>query len=333
MIRHENDVTRHRTMWLIKFQHLVASPRTFLLVIGLLLLGAGNATPQTSYQEAPLPTESGLSRNPALVLDWESRLLAKDPKVRATAEDTLVQGARRSFPLLRRFRDNESLHLETFKIIQRIGPPAIPLLVDMLRDDRASIRRGAVNELIDLAPHTERIQPALRRALRDEDPVVAGDAARALGALGNRASPSVGALVKTLAYRDQYVRIYAAEALASIGPNAAEATKALVEALGDPIPGVRWAACEALGSIGPAAQPAVPQLIDALKDEFLYVRLLAAGALGSIGPKAESAREALMTGTNDPALRNEAEWALSRIAGVKSGSVQSPKSKVQSWPL
>jgi outer membrane protein assembly factor BamB len=63
----------------------------------------------------------------------------------------------------------------------------------------------------------------------------------------------------------------------------------------------------------------VPQLIEALKDEFLYVRIFAAGALGSIGPKAQSARESLRTATNDPALRDEAEWALSRIAGVKSG--------------
>ena len=51
--------------------------------------------------------------------------------------------------------------------------------------------------------------------------MVAGDAARALGALGQRASPSVRALVKTLSHEDPYVRIYAAEALASIGPKAA----------------------------------------------------------------------------------------------------------------
>ena len=55
--------------------------------------------------------------------------------------------------------------------------------------------------------------------------MVAGDAARALGALGNKASPSVGALVKTLSHQDQYVRVYAAEALASIGPGAAKATR------------------------------------------------------------------------------------------------------------
>ena len=284
----------------------------------LAIIFAAGLSQAVALSQSPLPqTESSLSRNPALVRDWANRLLANDPKVRATAEAALVQGARRSLPLLRRFLNpgHEDLHVVTFEIIQRIGPPAIPLLVDLLRHESDSIRRSAVSELIDLAPHTEWIQPALRRALRDEDSMVAGDAARALGALGKRASPSVGALVNTLSHEDPYVRIYAAEALASIGPNAAKATNALAEALGDPIPGVRWAACEALASIGPAAQSAVPQLIEALEDEFLYVRIFAAGALGSIGPKAQSAREALRAAANDPTLRNEAEWALSRIAG------------------
>jgi HEAT repeat protein len=263
-------------------------------------------------------TESSLSRTPSLVRDWANRLLANDPKVRATAKAALVEGAGRSLPLLRRFLDpgHEDLHVVTFEIIQRIGPPAIPLLVDLLRHEWDSIRRNAVSELIDLVPYTESIQPTLRRALRDDDSIVAGDAARALGALGKRASPSAGALVNTLSHEDPYVRIYAAEALASIGPTAAKATEALTRALDDPIPGVRWAACEALASIGPAAQSSVPQLIEALKDEFLYVRIFAAGALGSIGPKAQSAQEALRAAAaNDPALRDEAEWALNRIAG------------------
>ena len=267
-------------------------------------------------------TESSLSRNPALVRDWADRLLASDPKVRATAEAALVKVGQGSFPLLRRFLgpEHEDLHVVTFHIIQRIGPPAIPLLVDLLRHEWVSIRRGAISELIDLVPHIETIQPALRRALRDEDATVAGDAARALGALGKRASLSVGALVNTLSHEDPYVRVYAAEALASIGPSAASATNVLAGALGDPIPGVRWAACEALASIGPAAQSAVPQLIEALEDEFLYVRIFAAGALGSIGPKAQSAREALRAAAADPAMRDEAEWALSRIAGIESGA-------------
>jgi outer membrane protein assembly factor BamB len=229
--------------------------------------------------------------------------------------------------LLRRFLtpEHEDLHVVTFEIIRRIGPPAIPLLLELLRHESDPIRRSVVDVLIDFAPHTESIQPALRRALGDEDSIVAGDAARALGALGTRASPSVTALVNTLSHADAYVRIYAAEALASIGPNAARATNALAEALGDPVPGVRWAACEALASIGPAAHSAVPQLIEALQDEFLYVRIFAAGALGSIGSKEKSVQDALKAATDDPTLRNEAEWALSRIAGVKSGEpVASP---------
>ncbi|HEY8188387.1 MAG TPA: PQQ-binding-like beta-propeller repeat protein [Pyrinomonadaceae bacterium] len=253
--------------------------------------------------------------------------MSKDSKVRAIAEAALVQGAGRSLPLLRRFlnRRNEDLHLQTFEIIRRIGPPAIPLLVELLRDGRVSFRRTAADAFIDLVPDTERIQPALRRALRDEDSMVAGDAARALGALRQRASPSLRALVKTLSHEDPYVRIYAAEALASIGPKASAATRDLARALGDPIPGVRWAAAEALGSIGPAAQSAVPQLIEALNDEFLYVRICAAGALGNLGPKAQTAREALRAAANDPTMRSEAEWAMNRIAGVELGeSVVSP---------
>jgi HEAT repeat protein/outer membrane protein assembly factor BamB len=270
-------------------------------------------------QSPSTQTESNLSTNPVRVRDWANRLRASDPKVRATAEAALVTGAQRSFPLLRRFLDpeTEDLHAVTFRVIQRIGPPAIPLLVELLRHEWVSIRRSAVDELVDLAPQTESMQSALQRALRDDDAVVAGDAARALGALGTRAGPSVAALVNTLSHEDSYVRIYVAEALASIGPNAAKATNALAEALGDPIPGVRWAACEALGSIGPAAESAVPQLIKALKDEFLYVRIFAAGALGSIGPKAQPAGEALRAAANDPTLRSDAEWALSRITGLK----------------
>ena len=284
----------------------------------------------------PQPLQANLSRNSASVRDWADRVMSKDPKVRASAEAALVQGAGRSLPMLKQFltSKNEDLHQQTFEIIRQIGPPAIPLLVQLLQYDEVSFRRFAADALIDLPPDTEAIQPALRRALRDEDSMVAGDAARALGALRERAGPSVRALIKTLSHENPYVRIYAAEALASIGPRASAATRNLAKALGDPIPGVRWAAGEALAGIGPAAQPAVPQLVEALKDEFLYVRICAAEALGSIGPKAQAAREALRAAAKDPAVRNQAAWALNRIAGLESEeSVVSPIVPRVSIPL
>ena len=263
------------------------------------------------------PVNTVLSRSS--VRDWANRVMSKDAKVRTTAQAALVQEAGRSLPLLRRFlnTDNEELHQETFEIIRRIGPPAIPLLVELLRHKDVAFRRFAADACIDMTPETVSIQPALRRALRDEDSMVAADAARALGALGQKAGPSLRALVNALSHVEPHVRIYAAEALASIGPTAAPATKDLARALDDPIPGVRWAAGEALSSIGPAAESAMPQLIEALKDEFLYVRICAAGALGSIGTKAQTAREALRAVANDPVMRYEVEWALNRIAGIK----------------
>jgi outer membrane protein assembly factor BamB/HEAT repeat protein len=245
---------------------------------------------------------------------------AQTTRATQDAEAALVKGGAQSLPALKQrlTRGDEPLKLRTFEIIRRIGPPAMPLLVELLRHEQVSLRRFAADALIDLAPDTEVIQPALRRALRDDDAEVAGDAARALGALGKRAGPSVAALVKTFSHSDAYVRIYVAEALASIGPTAGVAARDLARGLSDPVPGVRWAACEALANIGSAAAVAVPQLIDALSDEFLYVRIFAAGALGSLGQKARAATDALNEAAGDPALREEAEWALVRITGVDS---------------
>src|SRR5262245_6222006 len=83
--------------------------------------------------QSPAPrTQSSLSTTLAAERDWVNRLQSNDAKVRASAEIALVQAAQRSFPLLRRFLtpEHDDLHAVTFQIIQRIGPPAIPLLVE-----------------------------------------------------------------------------------------------------------------------------------------------------------------------------------------------------------
>ena len=141
---------RHRNV--TSADEILAGRQRFAAVVIALLAVVG--APVALAQTPRPPTESSLSRNPALVRDWANRLQANDPKVRATAEAALVQGATRSLPLLRRFLDpgHEDLQAVTFEIIQRIGPPAIPLLVDLLRHEWDSIRRNAVNELVDLAP-------------------------------------------------------------------------------------------------------------------------------------------------------------------------------------
>ena len=82
----------------------------YLFLIGLFLLGACTATghASASLEELPPPTESELSKNPALVPAWAKRVMANDLKVRAAAEAALVQGAGRSLPLLRRFLNSRN---------------------------------------------------------------------------------------------------------------------------------------------------------------------------------------------------------------------------------
>jgi outer membrane protein assembly factor BamB len=264
-----------------------------------------------------LPTAGELTARPGLALTWIGRLNAGSVGEREHAMAEVVRGGAAALPLLRHLlaSPEEVQRQEAFELIRRLGPPAIPLLIEILARDDASLRLQAVGILIDLAPDTGGAQPALVRALEDKEPLVARDAARALGALGAHAASSVPALVKALSLPDDYMRVYAAEALASIGPAAAAATPALVKALGEPAPGVRWAACEALAAMGPSAVSAVPRLAGALKDEFVFVRICAAGALGRMGPQASAAVEPLMAAAADPALRAEASWALERITG------------------
>ena len=131
--------------------------RSFLKRYALAMVLAAAFSQTVALSQAPEPqTPSSLSTSPAQVRRWANRLLASDPKARATAEAALVKEAARAVPLLRRFLDpqHEDLHAVTFEIIQRIGPPAIPLLVELLRHESDSIRRGAVNELVDLTPQT-----------------------------------------------------------------------------------------------------------------------------------------------------------------------------------
>ena len=72
---------------------------SFTKTHALAIIFAAGLSQAVALSQSPLPqTESSLSRNPALVRDWANRLLANDPKVRATAEADLVQVGRRFVP-------------------------------------------------------------------------------------------------------------------------------------------------------------------------------------------------------------------------------------------
>src|SRR5215218_5116257 len=193
---------------------------TFLGVLSLFVTARCAPAP-----DAPAPSREALQSmapdpfDPSLMREWTDRVTSNDPGIRADAAEELARGAERSLPLLRRLLASRDRNVREagFEVAHRIGPPAIGLLVETLRDSRVTNRRQAADILIDLAPDTDPVQPALCRALNDDDATTAGDAARALGALGERAAPSVPALIGALGHGDEHVRLYAAEALASVG--------------------------------------------------------------------------------------------------------------------
>ena len=128
---------------------------------------------------------------------------------------------------------------------------------------------------------------------------------------------------------DARVRRSAAFALGKTGALAIYTAPRLVRALKDPDAGVRQAAAFALGEIGPAAwQSAYPALLEVLiNDSEPLARRSAALALGNLGKLAlteeDSAApvvcQALQKALTDPdaAVRQNAVWALGRIAAKK----------------
>jgi HEAT repeat protein len=130
--------------------------------------------------------------------------------------------------------DDTKVSGEANLAIIRVGEPAVPGLVDMLRNG----------------------DPRLRKT-----------AATTLWGLGARGKEAVPALAEMLEAPEPDLRLAAAMALDNMGPAAADAVPALIKALRDPEGEVRQWSAKALGHIGPAATSAIPALSRAAKSD------------------------------------------------------------------
>jgi HEAT repeat protein len=150
----------------------------------------------------------------------------------------------------------------------RVGPRAIPSLVDLLAHPDVITRRCAVEALDGLgwtpASARDRIAAALARP--DWELVTA------------QGSPAVRPLIRLLADRSSEIRRGAARALGVIGH--VEAVPPLARALDQRDPNLRLEATEALIRIGPAA---VSQLLRGLQGSSAEERRLAGEALHVLG--------------------------------------------------
>ncbi len=113
-------------------------------------------------------------------------------------------------------------------VLARIGPPAVPAVVEALKDKSADVRANAAWTLGYMYSDAEQAVPNLLELLKDQNAGVRNAAAQSLAYIGTGAKLAVPSLV--VALNDEEVRDNAAFALGQIG---LEARSALIKALRD----------------------------------------------------------------------------------------------------
>ncbi len=196
--------------------------------------------------------------------------------------------------------EDEATRLNAAYALGSIGEPAIPTLIEALRQEskaawNRNLDRGdftnpsQLDTIYGLAAVGEPAVPALTELLGDNAHWwTRAGAAAALGCMGEPAHGAVPALVEALKDDSEWVRRNAADTLGNIGPSARSAVPALVEALGDNRTVSRWSLSDsplrenamiALTKMGQLPQTAIPVVKEALQDENQYIRSWAAIAL------------------------------------------------------
>lgn len=99
-------------------------------------------------------------------------------------------------------------------LLGSIGRPAVPVLIEALKDGDRDVRTAAAAALISIGPEARFAVGTLVRALRDEDYFVRWNSVVALGEIGDK--EAVPALMETLTDENIDVRKAAADALEKI---------------------------------------------------------------------------------------------------------------------
>jgi HEAT repeat protein len=199
-------------------------------------------------------------------------------------------------------------HLTTY----RESAEAAEALIRLLDDENERVRRVALLSLPLFGPLAQPARPRLEAMATVFTPAQAVHAAAALWRLDQDREIALPVLMEALQNPDPDIRALAVAALNDHG--APEALPALTKiARSDSNPGIRMSVLEAMGRLG---KPAVPALTRALDDADGTIRFFAAVNLAKIGPEAWESLPALVPLLQDPDahVRDAAALALEKIA-------------------
>lgn len=191
--------------------------------------------------------------------------------------------------------------------------PALPLLLQLLKDPDATLAHVVVQTLQKIPP-VEADLPVYQAALRENHPLVRQQVAARLGRLGPQAREAVPELAALLKDKDFRVRRKVVTALREIGPAARSACSNLTEALADDDREVADQAFETLMQLGIPEAAAVAQLEALLEHPRPEVELAAATLLVRAGVVGHAVK-ALVTGLTNPdsSIRERVMQLVSRL--------------------
>ena len=203
---------------------------------------------------------------------WLDDLQSRSPKdvERATAE--LEQRGTAALPVIRRTLQDpgaDPAHrkaaLKASAILGARAAEAIPDVAASLEDKNFSPEAALALSFMGSAA-----VPALRDAIKSDEPAVRREALRSLGKLRERASIDpqlvVPVLLESLEDPDPAVRNVAVTYLGIVRDLPEKSVAGLIKALADEQPEVRQAAAVALSAYGLLAEPAIPALKKAAND-------------------------------------------------------------------
>lgn len=270
-----------------------------------LLLGSLVDALLSGHREARLAATHVLSRMSSVANDNLLSLLydrwGQDGTSRHVLNET---GAHLVWVLLDTLRSTEDAHQEEAirRLLSQVGEPAVPVLLNMMLDERPDIRQTAGWALQAIGEGA--IAP-LADALRAGHPERRAAAATMLGRFGE---PSLPALIDALRDGDQYTRELCVEPLIQIGMPAAPM---LLESILDDDRDVQMISARILSTIG--GGDSLPGLSQALSTGNGVVRWAAVQSLGSIGDDYAVHVLSAVLYDRDEHIRAEAAKTLNRL--------------------
>lgn len=206
--------------------------------------------------------------------------------------------------------------IRTSYALTRIGPAAIPPLIDGLRSPDTMMRIGCARALGGMGPAAKNAVPALIENLGHGDPAMQQDVIDALGAIGEAAKPG---LIEALGWNEPRQRATAALALGAMGKVAQDATTPMLARLkSENDTTVRASLLTALPRVGADATGA---LIEALKDEREPIRHAAINSLLTLRAAQPQIVKSLTALVPDPAFGERAAYVLGRLGEAAAPTV------------